>query len=112
MGVEGLDPDAECQLCFTRRRLHGEKHHDFVEEGQDPGAAVKPPNKKKPPEQAKTTLIVSPAPDIVLRQLLLEKGLIRPEELEAKERELTLGTVGIRSADNSRGFFAEPPANG
>jgi hypothetical protein len=118
MGVEAREPDhafapdTPCDLCGTEYQEHASRMHKFVGPGMDAGAAVNPPNKtKKPQEQSKTTLIVSPAPDIVLRQLLLEKGLIEPGQLEAKERELTIGTVGIRPGGYSADFFVEPPAN-
>lgn len=112
MGVEGHDPDPNmpCQLCTVLRKDHGEKHHPFVEKGQDPGAALGKP-KKEASKPGTTTLIVAPAPDLVLRQVLLRKGLVTSEELEAMERELTVGTLGIQPPGQASHVFAEPPAN-
>lgn len=113
MVAEGLDPTRRCKLCDTPFNEHGEKHHLFVEANQDPGSAVNPPPKKKDESKGQPTLIVAPAPDLVLRGLLHRLGIITPEQLEAVERELTLGTIGIKPPDSqTSGFFAEPPANG
>lgn len=111
MVTEGLDPERLCQLCKTPFDQHSELHHSFVEKGQDPGSAVQPPSKKKETPKAVPTLIVAPAPDLVLRQLMLRKGLITSEELEAMERELTVGTLGIQPPGQAPRVFAEPPAN-
>jgi hypothetical protein len=113
MVAEGLDPTRRCKLCDTPFNEHGEKHHVFVEANQDPGSAVNPPPKKKDDSKGQSTLIVAPAPDLVLRTLLRRLGVISAFELEEVERELTLGTVGIKPPDSkTSGFFAEPPANG
>lgn len=118
MGItDGLDrrdlvfaPETPCGLCGTPSEEHGSKHHNFVGPDDDPGAAVKPPEKKKD-KPAQPTLIVAPAPDIVLRQLLLRKGIITSEEVEAMERELTVGVLGIKPPSSTPSVFAEPPAN-
>lgn len=114
MGMnEGQDPEELCQLCKEPFKIHDTLgyHHPFTKPGQDPGAALNPVRKKKD-ETRPPTLIVAPAPDLVLRQVLLRKGLVTTEELEAMERELTVGAIGIRPAGQASGVFAEPPANG
>jgi hypothetical protein len=79
-------------------------HHTFVNKNQDPGAAVTPPNKKKTEQKAAPAqFVIMPQPDLVLRGLLLQKGLITEQELEVVERELSVGP--------SPRFFSEPPAN-
>lgn len=111
MVVEGLDPRRQCRLCLTPFEEHGQRQHTFVEEGQDPGAAIKNPDKKKRPE-VMPRLIITPAPDLVLRQLLLRKGLITSEELEVTERELTIGTLSVAPSAQAASVRSEPPANG
>lgn len=102
MGVEGQDPVCEMPGCHLTLANHGERMHSFVTPGQDPGAALKQPSKKdqKTPEPK---IMVAPMPDLVLRGLLLRKGLITTEELEAVERELAVGQAPR--------VYAEPPAN-
>jgi hypothetical protein len=105
---EGLNP--VCKLCPLKKSEHEGLHHPFVGPDEDPGAAFKKPEKKRPNEAPR--LIITPAPDITLRQLLLRKGLITPGELEAIERELTLGVIGIQTSGQAADVRSEPPANG
>jgi hypothetical protein len=113
MGIEGQDPEEVCQLCPNRRKTHESAglHHTFVGKNDDPGAAIKAPEKKNKPAEPKTNLIISPAPDLVLRQVMLRKGLVTKEELEAMERELATGVVGFFPQGKTPNVFAEPPAN-
>jgi hypothetical protein len=107
---EGLDPT--CQLCPLKKSEHEGLHHPFVGPEQDAGSALNPPPKRDKKPESTPHLIITPAPDLVLRRLLLRKGLITSEELEVTERELTLGVLGIQPASRqANGVFAEPPAN-
>jgi hypothetical protein len=106
MGVEGQDPADKCTLCSIRRDEHTKLRHPFGEQGVDPGAAIVQPSKKDKDKQQRPQLVIAPAPDLVLRQVLLDKGLLRPAELEAKERELTLG---IKPESQAPGVFPLTP---
>lgn len=110
--TEGQDPEELCQLCKEPFKIHDSMgyHHPFTGPGKDAGAALNPP-KKKTQEQPRSTMIITPAPDLVLRGLLRRLGIITAEQLEAVERELTAGTIGIFPPDETTSFFSEPPAN-
>lgn len=110
MSSAAYAPDLPCGLCGIIFNDHGGRVHPFVGPNQDPGSAVNPPNKKKKDQDTtRPQLVVAPMPDLVLRHALVKKGLLTPEDLEAAERELTLGIPS--SPIQGNGLFAEPPAN-
>jgi hypothetical protein len=103
-------PDLPCGLCGIVFNDHSGLVHPFVGPNQDPGAAVNPPNKRKKQETTTPRVIVAPMPDLVLRHALVKKGLLTPEDLEAAERELTLGISS--SPGQTNGVFADPDTSG
>lgn len=103
---EAYSPDLPCTLCGTIFNDHGGRQHPFVGPNEDPGAALKKPEKKKPETPR---LIITPAPDLVLRQLLLRKGIITTEELEVVERELTVGVLGIQTSGQTSDVRTQSP---
>lgn len=103
----------KCRLCGQEKDDHGTLHHAFVGPNEDPGAAIKNPDKnKKQPQQSPVSFHLLPAPDLVLRGLLHRLGIITPEQLEAVERELTLGTPQFQPPPGKTDVLStEPPAN-
>ena len=108
MTTEAYSPNLPCSLCGTIFNDHGGRQHPFVGPNEDPGKAFDKPKKKTDPTPR---LIITPAPDLTLRQLLLRKGLITSAELEATERELTIGVLGIQTPGKASDVRSEPPPN-
>lgn len=93
MGVEGQDPEL-CGLCSYPASQHSQMKHTFVGPDQDPGAAIKNPERKKSSQTPQITVI--PAPDLVLRRTLVNLGLITEDDIIAAERELIYGAQATR----------------
>lgn len=104
---EAQEP-VKCTTCQRTQDDHPFKH-PFTPPGENQ-VIPEPPKKKK--DQQAPTLIITPAPDLVLRQTLLKKGIITPEELEVTERELTIGVLGVKPVSGPADVLqSEPPAN-
>jgi hypothetical protein len=105
MGVEKIG----CSVCGTPEEEHGFRKHPFTPPGEQ---LVLPQQESKKKSDAVPRLIITPAPDLVLRQVLLRKGLVTSEELEAMERELTIGVIGIQPAGKAPDVQSHESPNG
>lgn len=96
----------KCSACGNTEDDHPFKHPFTL-----PGEQItipEPPSKKKK-EEPQARVMVAPMPDLVLRGLLLRLGIITSGQLEAVERELTLGFTAPPGPTDV--LSTEPPAN-
>lgn len=77
----------ECRACGKRRHEHsvleqsGSVRHRFSEAGEL--VEVAPPGQDASATPAETRILVVPQPDLALRALLVSRGLLTQEEVDA-----------------------------
>lgn len=79
----GAGQDQECAFCGTPYTAHKlqEASGDMFHEWAHHGSALREVRRSEGNTPlSNTPIIVAPAPDILLRQLLRDKGLITPDE--------------------------------
>jgi hypothetical protein len=97
----------KCTTCGRTENDHPFKH-PFTKPGEN--QVIPDPPKKKERQQGQT-LVITPAPDLVLRGLLLRLGIITPEQLEAVERELNIGVIGVPPVRPTDVLQSDAPPN-
>lgn len=98
-------PADQCTLCDRTKREHeaaereGVVHHAFAGAGQGlkHASGDKVASKKEPPAPV---MVSGPPSDVVLRTILIEKGVISLEDIEKAER-LLRNTGVIRNHGHS-----------
>lgn len=109
-----MEPEEEpvCGACNRTANDHGNSVHPFSPKGASTGW-LKPP-KNMPParidvggERVPTSMLATPPPfDPVLRQALINKGVVTPEELAIADK--TIRALGLGGALGGSAESQEP----